>query len=81
MDEEIWYSFECIQVNQIFFRKQLIWEDENFQVFFFEFYGESIEFVGCVEDVIIVFFNYRFYIKFKEFFVNVLLQFIESVEC
>ncbi|XP_036849570.1 phosphatidylinositol-3,5-bisphosphate 3-phosphatase MTMR3 isoform X3 [Manis javanica] len=81
MDEETRHSLECIQANQIFPRKQLIREDENLQVPFFELHGESTEYVGRAEDAIIALSNYRLHIKFKESLVNVPLQLIESVEC
>ncbi|XP_058512827.1 myotubularin-related protein 3 isoform X2 [Ochotona princeps] len=81
MDEETRHRLECIQANQIFPRKQLIREDENLQVPFFELHGESTEYVGRAEDAIIALSNYRLHIKFKESLVNVPLQLIESVEC
>nr|DBA22800.1 TPA: hypothetical protein GDO54_013800 [Pyxicephalus adspersus] len=81
MDDESQSSLECIQANQIFPRKQLIREDENLQVPFQELHGESTEFVGRAEDAVISLSNYRLNIKYKESFINVPLQLIESVEC
>ncbi|XP_053324529.1 myotubularin-related protein 3 [Spea bombifrons] len=81
MDEESQSSLECIQANQIFPRKQLIREDESLQVPFQELHGESTEYVGRAEDAVISLSNYRLNIKFKESFINVPLQLIESVEC
>ncbi|KAM8960673.1 phosphatidylinositol-3,5-bisphosphate 3-phosphatase MTMR3 [Pelodytes ibericus] len=81
MDEESQSSLECIQANQIFPRKQLIREDESLQVPFQELHGESTEYVGRAEDAIISLSNYRLNLKFKESFINVPLQLIESVEC
>ncbi|KAM5194425.1 phosphatidylinositol-3,5-bisphosphate 3-phosphatase MTMR3 isoform 2-T2 [Mantella aurantiaca] len=80
MDDESQSSLECIQANQIFPRKQLIREDENLQVPFQELHGESTEFVGRAEDAVISLSNYRLNIKYKESFINVPLQLIESVE-
>ncbi|XP_068096536.1 myotubularin-related protein 3 isoform X2 [Hyperolius riggenbachi] len=81
MDDESQSSLECIQANQIFPRKQLIREDENLQVPYQELHGESTEFVGRAEDAVISLSNYRLNIKYKESFINVPLQLIESVEC
>ncbi|XP_018411011.1 PREDICTED: myotubularin-related protein 3 isoform X2 [Nanorana parkeri] len=81
MDDESQSSLECIQANQIFPRKQLIREDENLQVPFQELHGESTEFVGRAEDAVISLSSYRLNIKYKESFINVPLQLIESVEC
>lgn len=81
MDDESQNSLECIQANQIFPRKQLIREDENLQVPFQELHGESTEFVGRAEDAVISLSNYRLNIKYKESFINVPLQLMESVEC
>ncbi|XP_067376214.1 myotubularin-related protein 3 isoform X1 [Channa argus] len=79
-EEEGQQGLECIQANQIFPKKSPVLEEENMQVPFPELHGEFTEYVGRAEDAIIAMSNYRLHIKFKESFVNVPLQLIESME-
>ncbi|GAB1609551.1 myotubularin-related protein 3-like isoform X2, partial [Argonauta hians] len=73
-------NLECIHKSELFPKKELVTEDRYLQFPFPLLCGESVEYLGKVDDGIIALSNFRVLIKCKDLFANVPIGLIEFVE-